>query len=226
MPTTVPGNGGVRYRPRCLRAPPSVPIREHFYHRTRGSFATWQTALPTINLLILPPRLSFCVLELKNRLLMTIVATLVMQGTKRADPSAKQQLRLPTIAPKDDHSSTTSSSRSLNQSGGTSNVASRTRLPPRSRTGCWTCRTRKVKCGEERPACAQCTRLGHTCDYSPRLSFRDDTPRVVERMQDVSTLGSSVWDRKYLARASRHWQKLIKYQLPHQHRRTRALAPR
>ncbi|ERF75071.1 hypothetical protein EPUS_04853 [Endocarpon pusillum Z07020] len=40
----------------------------------------------------------------------------------------------------------------------------------------------------------QCTRLGHTCDYSPRLSFRDDTPRVVERMQDVSTLGSSVWD--------------------------------
>jgi hypothetical protein len=89
------------------------------------------------------------------------------------------------------------------QSSWTSNVAPRTRLPPRSRTGCWTCRTRKVKCGEERPACAQCTRLGHTCDYSPRLSFRDDTPRVVERMQDVTTLGSSVWDRKCLARASR-----------------------
>jgi hypothetical protein len=127
---------------------------------------------------------------------MTSVTTLVMQGTKRADPSAKQQLRLPAIAPKDDHSSSTSSSRSLNQSSGTSNVASRTRLPPRSRTGCWTCRTRKVKCGEERPACAQCTRLGHTCDYSARLSFRDDTPRVVERMQDVSALGSSVWHRK------------------------------
>jgi hypothetical protein len=137
---------------------------------------------------------------------MTIVATLVMQGTKRVDASTKQQLRLPTIAPKDDHSSSNSSSRSLTHSSGGSNVAPRTRLPPRSRTGCWTCRTRKVKCGEERPACAQCTRLGHTCDYSPRLSFRDDTPRVVERMQDVSTLGSSIWDREYLARASRQRQ--------------------
>src|SRR2546423_943477 len=129
---------------------------------------------------------------------MTILTTLVMQGTTRADTPAKQQPRLPAIAPKDDRSSTTttSSSRSVNQSSATANVPSRTRLPPRSRTGCWTCRTRKVKCSEERPACVQCTRLGHTCDYSPRLSFRDDTPRVVERMQDVSTLGSSVWDRK------------------------------
>ena len=40
----------------------------------------------------------------------------------------------------------------------------------------------------------QCSRLGHTCDYSPRLSFRDDTPRVVERMQEISTVGSSVWE--------------------------------
>lgn len=130
---------------------------------------------------------------------MTIVTTLVMQGNKRVDASRKQQLRLPAIAPKDDHSSSASSSRSLNQSSGGSNVAPRTRLPPRSRTGCWTCRTRKVKCGEERPACSQCTRLGHACDYSPRLSFRDDTPRVVERMQDVSTIGNSIWDREYLS---------------------------
>ena len=42
--------------------------------------------------------------------------------------------------------------------------------------------------------CGQCTRLGHNCDYSPRLSFRDDTPRVVERMQEVSAIGSSIWD--------------------------------
>lgn len=108
---------------------------------------------------------------------------------------------LPTLAPKDDHSSVSPSS-SLTSGG--SNVAPRN--APRSRTGCWTCRKRKVKCGEERPACAQCTRLGHACDYSLRLSFHDDTPRVVERTQYVSTLDCSVWDCKYLARASRQRQ--------------------
>ena len=115
-----------------------------------------------------------------------------MQG-KRSDPSRKQLL--PAIAPKDDRTSSTNTDHSLTLA--TSNVAvpPRARLPPRSRTGCWTCRTRKVKCDEGRPACGQCNRLGHTCDYSPRLSFRDDTPRVVERMQDISTSGNTVWDR-------------------------------
>jgi hypothetical protein len=38
---------------------------------------------------------------------------------------------------------------------------------------------------------------GQFSDYNPRISFRDDTPRVVERMQEVSTVGSTVWDRKH-----------------------------
>ncbi|KAK6528870.1 hypothetical protein TWF694_004101 [Orbilia ellipsospora] len=71
---------------------------------------------------------------------------------------------------------------------------SKDRLPPRSRTGCWTCRTRKVKCSEEHPVCSQCARLQHECDYNPRLSFRDDTPRIVERMPEVSIKGSRSWD--------------------------------
>ncbi|KAL9126937.1 MAG: hypothetical protein Q9217_004095 [Psora testacea] len=58
----------------------------------------------------------------------------------------------------------------------------RSRLPPRSRFGCWTCRTRKVKCDEARPECNPCSRLGHTCDYNPRLLFKDDTSRVVEKL--------------------------------------------
>ena len=49
-------------------------------------------------------------------------------------------------------------------------IPPRARLPPRSRTGCWTCRTRKVKCDEGRPVCGQCSRLEHNCDYSLRLS--------------------------------------------------------
>lgn len=51
-----------------------------------------------------------------------------------------------------------------------------------------------MKCDERRPSCGQCARLGHGCDYSPRLTFRDDTARVVERMTEVSTTGNAVWD--------------------------------
>ncbi|KAF3318260.1 hypothetical protein TWF173_007693 [Orbilia oligospora] len=56
--------------------------------------------------------------------------------------------------------------------------------------------TRKVKCSEEHPVCSQCARLQHQCDYHPRLSFRDDTRRIVDRMPEVSTVGSVTWDRK------------------------------
>lgn len=41
----------------------------------------------------------------------------------------------------------------------------------RSRTGCWPCKARKVKCGEEKPVCTNCTKSGETCDYSIRLNW-------------------------------------------------------
>lgn len=40
-----------------------------------------------------------------------------------------------------------------------------------------------------------CTRLGHRCDYNPRLSFKDDTPRVVEKMQYLTGQSQGVWDQ-------------------------------
>ncbi|KAF5231653.1 hypothetical protein FANTH_13321 [Fusarium anthophilum] len=43
------------------------------------------------------------------------------------------------------------------------------RSAPRSRSGCWTCRTKKVKCDEMRPVCRRCLRLKLSCDYAPRL---------------------------------------------------------
>jgi hypothetical protein len=45
--------------------------------------------------------------------------------------------------------------------------------PPktRSRFGCWPCKTRKVKCGEEKPTCKNCQRQGEKCDYSIRLNW-------------------------------------------------------
>ncbi|KAI0906373.1 fungal-specific transcription factor domain-containing protein [Ustulina deusta] len=41
----------------------------------------------------------------------------------------------------------------------------------RSRNGCWPCKNRKIKCGEEHPACVNCQRTGETCDYSIRLNW-------------------------------------------------------
>ncbi|KAF7945288.1 hypothetical protein EAE96_010066 [Botrytis aclada] len=35
---------------------------------------------------------------------------------------------------------------------------------PKTRTGCWTCRKRRVKCDEEKPHCARCEASGFKCD--------------------------------------------------------------
>ncbi|KAJ5195124.1 transcriptional regulator family: Fungal Specific TF [Penicillium cinerascens] len=113
------------------------------------------------------------------------ITSLVMQN-RRGQASAKRPLRLPIIAPKEE----------LVEGKPEQGLIAppRIRLPPRSRTGCWTCRSRKVKCDEGHPQCNQCTRLGHICDYRPRLAFRDDTPRIMGRMADVKTQGNIVWD--------------------------------
>lgn len=47
---------------------------------------------------------------------------------------------------------------------------------PRKRTktftGCWTCRSRKIKCDETRPRCSQCSAKGLDCEgYGVRLQW-------------------------------------------------------
>ncbi|KAL3441153.1 hypothetical protein BJX65DRAFT_259494 [Aspergillus insuetus] len=132
---------------------------------------------------------------------MTIIGS--EMSSRRSTPSRKRPLRLPTIAPKDDVMP-------LNPAGGAPTasraaiIQPRLRFPPRSRTGCWTCRSRKIKCDEVHPQCNQCARLGHVCDYQPRLCFRDDTRRVMERMPDVKTKGNAVWDPSKMAHRGGH----------------------
>ncbi|KAF5669669.1 transcriptional regulatory moc3 [Fusarium circinatum] len=43
----------------------------------------------------------------------------------------------------------------------------------RVRSGCLTCRARKVKCDEAKPVCNNCTRLQRQCTYKPRRVFRE-----------------------------------------------------
>ncbi|KAF2483912.1 hypothetical protein BDY17DRAFT_249552 [Neohortaea acidophila] len=45
-------------------------------------------------------------------------------------------------------------------------------MAPRSRTGCLTCRQRKLKCSEERPVCAQCTKASRECIPASGITFR------------------------------------------------------
>jgi hypothetical protein len=40
---------------------------------------------------------------------------------------------------------------------------------PKTRTGCLTCKIRRKKCGEEKPACLRCTSTGRKCDGYPVL---------------------------------------------------------
>ncbi|KAJ6092919.1 transcriptional regulator family: Fungal Specific TF [Penicillium sp. IBT 16267x] len=109
------------------------------------------------------------------------VTSLVMQN--RRGHASSRPLRLPIIAPKEEI---------IGKPEKSLVAPPRIRLPPRSRTGCWY--DMSVKCDEGHPQCNQCTRLGHICDYRPRLAFRDDTPRIMGRMADVKTEGNHIWD--------------------------------
>ncbi|KAJ9216314.1 transcriptional regulator family: Fungal Specific TF [Paecilomyces variotii] len=62
----------------------------------------------------------------------------------------------------------------------------------RSRNGCWPCKGRKVKCGEEKPSCLNCQRQGETCDYSIRLNWEGRTKKKPIGFQSYSPVSSVV----------------------------------
>lgn len=50
------------------------------------------------------------------------------------------------------------------------------RWAPKSRSGCLTCKKRRIKCDEARPACTRCTVSNRTCEYqTPASSDTDST---------------------------------------------------
>ncbi|GFF49318.1 hypothetical protein IFM46972_08771 [Aspergillus udagawae] len=121
---------------------------------------------------------------------------------KKSAPSRKRALVLPIIAPKDDHT-TSHPSFDTSMTEQTPLPRPRSRFPPRSRTGCCSF-ILNLPAGYMKftdfyvsnwiRAAKQCSRLGHICDYQPRLSFRDDTRRTIERMSDIMIAGNTVWD--------------------------------
>ncbi|GLA48024.1 hypothetical protein AnigIFM63604_003054 [Aspergillus niger] len=45
----------------------------------------------------------------------------------------------------------------------------------RTRTGCWACRSRRVKCDETHPVCRRCARNNRCCEYSLQLTWLDES---------------------------------------------------
>jgi hypothetical protein len=56
---------------------------------------------------------------------------------------------------------------------GISGSASNSKMRKRTKTGCLTCRKRRIKCGEERPTCANCIKSKRQCEgYNQRVIFK------------------------------------------------------
>jgi hypothetical protein len=65
----------------------------------------------------------------------------------------------------------------------------------RSRTGCLTCRKRRVKCGEERPTCGNCAKAQRLCEgyhqptiFKTPLEGWPNRPKVVSTLQDFNSV--------------------------------------
>ncbi|KAG8623586.1 hypothetical protein KVT40_008562 [Elsinoe batatas] len=108
---------------------------------------------------------------------------------RRRSQRSDSDTNLPALAPRASQSSAGQSSRDSRQA-----TSSRPRSSHRSRAGCWTCRTRKVKCDEVHPRCGPCTRLSKDCDWEQRWKFDDSTRSTQEKFSNVNTSGNAVWD--------------------------------
>lgn len=71
----------------------------------------------------------------------------------------------------------------------------------RSRTGCWPCKARKVKCGEEKPHCSNCVKQGEECDYSIRLQWGGRSKKDQDAFAAISTSSSHTSSFRFSAAA-------------------------
>ncbi|KAJ5963404.1 DNA repair protein rad10 [Penicillium vulpinum] len=67
----------------------------------------------------------------------------------------------------------------------------RSKVHPRSRLGCRTCKIRRVKCGEEKPSCVRCTSTGRKCDFEDAQP--PSTISVIANPLSLSPNTNTVW---------------------------------
>ncbi|KAH1912095.1 hypothetical protein KXV48_001572, partial [Aspergillus fumigatus] len=80
-------------------------------------------------------------------------------------------------------------------------------------TGCYTCRLRRKKCDEERPACTACTKLGLKCDYKPPQWWvsaetrRTQKERIKDRIRQTKVMEKHGSLQEYMERIRELAQK-------------------
>ncbi|KAL9600333.1 MAG: hypothetical protein Q9219_003283 [cf. Caloplaca sp. 3 TL-2023] len=90
-------------------------------------------------------------------------------------PEAPEANKLPSTSSKVDAKENTAEKSSKQTSGaGERKNQSSNKDRKRTKTGCLTCRRRRIKCGEERPTCNNCVKSKRNCEgYTPRVIFKD-----------------------------------------------------
>ncbi|KIW14185.1 hypothetical protein PV08_06966 [Exophiala spinifera] len=67
------------------------------------------------------------------------------------------------------------------------NRATASSAPVRTRTGCLTCRRRKLKCDEAAPVCGQCQKSGRACERGEGVAFRHQQNASMERDESLKS---------------------------------------
>jgi len=73
--------------------------------------------------------------------------------------------------------------------GNTGGPSTNAKMRKRTKTGCLTCRKRRIKCGEERPTCGNCIKSKRQCEgYNQRVVFKTPIENWPNHPGHVSTI--------------------------------------
>lgn len=75
----------------------------------------------------------------------------------------------------------------------------------KTRTGCLTCRQRRVKCGEERPHCHRCLKAARTCG-GYQIQLIDGAASIIKRVVPVPQLNTSSYLMSAFTATQDEWQ--------------------
>jgi hypothetical protein len=77
----------------------------------------------------------------------------------------------------------------LSPTGNNPGISANTKMRKRTKTGCLTCRKRRIKCGEERPTCGNCIKSKRQCEgYNQRVIFKTPIENWPNHPGNVSTI--------------------------------------
>ncbi|KAI1255012.1 hypothetical protein MGN70_003075 [Eutypa lata] len=81
---------------------------------------------------------------------------------------------------------------------------------PRTRSGCLTCRKRRLKCDEQRPTCRRCDDGQQTCSYGLRLTWPDDEHRNKNKSRAAKT---RIGDKSPALRGKRGSRSIVSWDM-------------